>query len=172
MICLTSAIPWDPGFQDAPSRSSAHLDKKPTHRQEACRQKPFQSDSGLKNMGLVLGPLHHFGLESWNWPMDMGARLLRKVLEFKERWNSWSQLNRSHPGLEHKSLWLADNSDFCCFERWRPEQRARKCQWAQRQSLFYAANVTAKPTHVLEHALSAKETVALPPEGSVFRGGP
>lgn len=26
MICLASAIPWDPGFWDAPSRSSVHLD--------------------------------------------------------------------------------------------------------------------------------------------------
>ena len=92
------------------------------HRQEACRQKPFQSDSGLKKMGPVLGPLHHFGLEGWDWPMDMRARLLRKVLEFKERWSSWSQLNRSHPGLEHNLLWTSSQLWLLLF--WALEARA------------------------------------------------
>lgn len=109
-----------------------------------------------------MGTLHHFGFESWDWPMDMGDKLLRKVLEFEERWSSWSQFKRSHPGLEHKSLWTSRqlwllSNNFCCFEHWRPEQRARTCQWAQRQSLFYAANVTAKPIHMLEATCSARK---------------
>ena len=143
------------------------------HRQEAYRQKLLQSDSGLKKMGPVLGPLHHFGLEGCDWPIDMGDRLLSKVLEFEERWRSWSQLNRSHPGLEHKSLWTSRQLWLLLF--WALESRAESEEVSVGSEAVYFMQQMLQqnpPTYLKQHALPVKETVALPPEGSVFRGGP
>lgn len=157
-LCYT----WDPGFWDAPSRSSVHLEAEAvpiwfwTQRWDPCT---------------ILGL-------SWDWPMDIGDKLLRESTGIQGKVKFLEPIQQESPWSRTQVIMnLADNCDFWAttfivLSTGGQSREQGSASGLKRQSLFYAANVQQNPSHAWKQHALPQGNCGFSSWGSAFRGGP